>query len=135
MEKINLYLDDIRHNYDSYPYTKDTRYLQLKWTIVRDYNQFVKAIKKIGLENINIISFDHDLSDQHYNRENLPWSVDNQIDYFSYTEKTGYDCAKWLCDYSLETNQKLPEILVHSFNQVGAENIRKYIENFIKHTS
>lgn len=130
-----IFLDDIKHPYDTYAYTKDTRYLQLKWTIVRSYDEFVKTVKKIGLDNISIISYDHDLADSHYDRENLPWSVDNQIDYFSYTEKTGYDCAKWMCDYALETKAKLPEILIHSFNHIGAKNIKHYIENFIKHNT
>jgi len=135
MEKINLYLDDYRHNYDSYLYTKDTRYLQLKWFIVRNYNDFVKAVENIGLDNIGVISADHDLSDEHYKRQDQqPWSTERSIDYFAYREKTGYDCIKWLCDYSLEVDEKLPEILVHSMNPVGAENIRQYIKNFIKHT-
>jgi hypothetical protein len=135
MEKINIYLDDDRHNYDSYTYTKDTRYLQLKWFIVRNYNDFVKAVENIGLDNIGVISLDHDLADEHYKRQDQqPWSTERSIDYFAYKEKTGYECAKWLCDYSLEVDEKLPEILVHSMNSVGAENIRQYIKNFIKHT-
>ena len=125
---INIYLDDYRHPYDAYTYTKNTDYLQLKWTIVRSYDEFVKTIEEIGLDNINIISADHDLADQHY-------SSGHVIDYSSYTEKTGYDCIKWLCDYSLDVKQNLPKILVHSMNPVGSENIRKYIENFIKHNN
>ncbi len=128
----NLFLDDIRHPYDSYPYTKDTRYLQLKWIIVRSYDEFVKYITKNGVPRL--VSFDHDLADEHYFSDNQPWSTENSIDYFSYKEKTGYECAKWLCDYCLDNNIKLPETLVHSFNQTGSDNIRHYIRNFKKHT-
>lgn len=103
--------------------------------IVRSYDEFVKTIKNIGIDKIDIISFDHDLADEHYGHEEQPWSTDGIIDYFSFVEKTGYDCAKWLCDYALETNKKLPEILIHSFNHIGAENIKQYIKNFIKYNT
>ena len=46
-----IYLDDVRT-----PVDKD-------WTIVRDYEQFVSTIQYIGLENIELISLDHDLGD------------------------------------------------------------------------
>ena len=131
---MHIFLDDFRHPYDAFVYTKDTRYAKLKWIIVRSYDEFVKTIIKIGINNIETISLDHDLSDEHYGREDMPWSVDRQIDYFSFKEKTGYECAKWLCDYCLDNNFKLPkEILIHSFNIIGAANIRSYINNFKKH--
>lgn len=128
----NLFLDDIRHPHDAYPYMKDTKYLQLKWIIVRSYDEFVKYITKNGVPSL--VSFDHDLADEHYFSNNQPWSIENSIDYFSYKEKTGYECAKWLCDYCLNNNIKLPETLVHSFNQTGSNNIKHYIRNFKKHT-
>jgi hypothetical protein len=130
--KFNIFLDDIRQPRDSFKYTKDIRYNKLDWVIVRDYNDFVSKIKEIGLENIEVISLDHDLADEHYFSDTQPWSVEGEIDYFSYQEKTGYDCAKWLCDHALDTNKKIPNVLVHSFNQVGSDNIRYYIKNFIK---
>lgn len=133
MNKYCIYLDDIRMPCDSFHYTLDTRYNKLEWIIVRSYNEFVTFVKKVGLSNIDIISFDHDLADEHYGREDKPWSTDGTIDYFSYNEKTGYDCAKWLCNYALDTKSKLPEILIHSFNHEGSKNIRQYIKNFIKH--
>jgi hypothetical protein len=49
--KYKIYLDDERT-----PNDKD-------WVIVRNYGQFIKKISDIGLENIDIISFDHDLGD------------------------------------------------------------------------
>jgi 2-hydroxy-3-keto-5-methylthiopentenyl-1-phosphate phosphatase len=45
-------------------------------------------------------------------------------------EKTGYHAAKWLCNYCQENKIKFPEYYVHSFNQIGKENIIGYIENY-----
>ena len=49
--------------------------------------EFVKTIEEIGLDNINIISADHDLADQHY-------SSGHVIDYSSYT--TTYIIVEYL---------------------------------------
>ena len=51
MEKVRIYLDDVRT-----PVDKD-------WIIVRSYDEFVQKISSIGLENIELISLDHDLGD------------------------------------------------------------------------
>jgi len=47
-------------------------------------------------------------------------------------EKTGLDCAKWLVDYCMDNNQKLPEYSVHSMNPAGGKNILEYLNNFKK---
>lgn len=130
---MNIFLDDIRVPRDAYNYTKDYRYINLDWIIVRSYDEFTNYILNNGIPEL--ISFDHDLSDEHYGRDDQPWSTDGAVDYFSYNEKTGYDCAKWLCNHILETNSKFPDILIHSWNKVGSENIRQYIKNFIKYNT
>jgi hypothetical protein len=127
----NLFLDDIRVPLDAFNYMRDTRYSKLEWIIVRNYENFVKIIQNEGVPSL--VSFDHDLADEHYGRDDMLWSVDGVIDYFSYKEKTGYECAKWLCDYCLDNNEKFPTIMVHSFNNIGAANIRSYVRNFLKH--
>ena len=101
----NLFLDDLR---DPNLFLNDTK----TWVVVRTYNQFVETITKQGLPNF--ISFDHDLADEHY---------EGIVDYDNYKEKTGYDCAKWLVEYCMKTNQSLPEWQVHSMNPVGRINI------------
>lgn len=127
----NLFIDDFRHPYDAFNYTKDTRYLQLKWVIVRSYDEFVKVVSEKGVPQF--VSFDHDLADEHYHSSDQPWSTESSIDYFSYKEKTGYECAKWLCDYCLDNGVKYPDFKVHSMNNIGASNIRHYVANFKKH--
>src|SRR5260370_10100302 len=82
-----LFLDDIRKPPDS------------TWDVVRSYDAFVAYIETNGVPDI--ISFDHDLAFEHYplNDSNLGYSQPpKEIPYDRYTEKTVYDCAKWLCE-------------------------------------
>jgi hypothetical protein len=82
-------------------------------------NDAVWCVKQYGLPTM--ISFDHDLSDTDHVAEN--------------DEKTGYTFAKWFCDYVMDNDLNLPQEFsydVHSQNPVGAENIRCYMENFLK---
>lgn len=110
-----LFLDDIR-------FPEDVRYNYGPYDrlrICRNMDDAVWAVKQYGLPTF--ISFDHDLADTHY--------------IIGDGEKTGYTFAKWLCDYIMDNNLRLPagfEFFVHSMNPVGAENIRKYMENFLK---
>ena len=83
-KNIKIFLDDVRT-----PIDKD-------WVVVRNYDEFVNKVNEIGLENIDLISLDHDLGDSAMN-EWLYGVVKNySIDYSKITEKTGMDCVKWL---------------------------------------
>ena len=120
MKKIKLYLDDLRTPNNS------------EWQIVRNYDEFVDHILKNGLENYEVISLDHDLGDsamQEYFNNVYP---NNKLDYNNIKEKTGFDCAKWLVNYAIEKNVKLPQIYSHSANPIGALNIITYINNYLK---
>ena len=122
--KYFLFLDDIRMPVDVYNYLKVDFYLFDDWVIVRNYDEFVECIEKNGIPYL--ISFDHDLADIHYNHQ-------NNIDYDSYTEKTGYDCAKWLINYCLDNNLDISTtILIHSMNIIGVENIKSLFNTYIK---
>lgn len=100
------------------------------WTIVRNYDIFVKHITNFGLPSF--VTFDHDLADEHYPCFEPSGGINNmnKISYDKYKEKTGYDCAKWLCDYCAEHNLDFPAYTVHSMNPIGRENISNYIENY-----
>jgi hypothetical protein len=50
----------------------------------------------------------------------------------TFSEKTGYDCAKWLVNFCMDNNLKLPEYYVHSMNPVGRRNILGYLDNYVK---
>lgn len=120
-KKINLFLDDFRYPDIClmYMYPKigvEARmYVEEDWTIVRNYNEFKEAILKHA-GNIEKVSFDHDLADEHYNQNS--WGST------TYKEKTGFDCAKLLLEHYQSKNLKLPKIYVHSMNPVGTENIK-----------
>ncbi len=96
------------------------------WDIVRSYADFTKYILTNGLPTA--ISFDHDLSWEHYPQGEL--SLTTPINYDKFTEKTGYDCAKWLVNYCVTNNLPLPDFYVHSFNPVGRMNIINYLVRF-----
>jgi hypothetical protein len=127
----NLFLDDIRHPYDAFVYTKDPDFSKLTWVVARSYNEFIKIIasnfKKDG-SFPRLIAFDHDLSDEHYEH------LTGTIPYDEMQEKTGMHCAKWLIDFCMDNQLPLPEYKVHSMNPAGAENIRSILSNYKKHS-
>lgn len=129
MKKI--YLDDIRTPVDT------------TWVVVRSYDEFVEKVLEIGLENIETISLDHDLGDSSMNEYHNNVSPNYTLDYNNITEKTGYDCTKWLVDHYLDNysteekrNEKkkngilFPTVYTHSANPIGSANIMGYINNF-----
>lgn len=79
------------------------------WTIVRNYEEFINHISLNGLPEE--LSFDHDLGEE---------------------QKTGYDCAKWLCDYCWGNGLPIPDYNVHSANPVGRDNIISILQSFEK---
>ena len=82
--KERIYLDDVRT-----PIDKD-------WIIARNYDEFVRIVSTYGLENIKTISLDHDLGDSAMREWHKNVYHNYTLDYNNITEKTGYDCAKWL---------------------------------------
>ena len=130
MKRYNLFLDDFRIPGDAFNYTKDKDYLSFDWIVVNSYDAFVDVISA-NFESGDlpgIISFDHDLSDDHYSH------LTAGIPYDTFTEKTGYHCAKWFIDFCLDNNIKEKvNFKVHSMNPAGRDNIRSILANFVKH--
>jgi len=130
-----LFIDDFRIPQDAFNYTWNSDYLKLKWDIVRSYDEYVKYIEKNGMPDM--ISFDHDLADEHYTPPEYWDNYEKSKEYQEkqvYMEKTGFDCAKWLVDYCMDNKVSLPLILIHSKNTVGADNIKNLFLNYIKFT-
>ncbi len=119
-----LMLDDIRSMSDVRKYTKLPDVPNEHWVVVRSYNEFVDTINKLGLPTF--VSFDHDIASSHYGHG----LQGDDIPYDSYTEKTGYDVAKWLVDYCMKKGVKHPPYVVHSMNPVGKQNIISYVESY-----
>ncbi len=139
MSGIKIFLDDFRIPSDCVIYMSArmngyaTIYGQDDWVIVKNYPEFVEAIKAAG-PNVGVVSFDHDLADGHYHLN----MVDGVLDYDGESfiaddyNKTGYHCAKWFLEYYRENNWPIPEILIHSMNPVGTENIKSLFKNLEK---
>jgi hypothetical protein len=124
--RTTLYLDDIRTPKETLPNAHP-------WVVVRNYDSFVEFITSNGIPDL--ISFDHDLAREHaedYYAQVFQNGYQNP-DYDSYKEKTGLDCAKFLCEYAERMKQEIKTCVVHSHNPVGAQNIMSYINGFMKH--
>ena len=130
--KKYLFLDDERFPIDcaKFMYNRgvDCRIYHEEWTIVRSYGQFVQYIEQNGLPDL--ISFDHDLGDVPKLKTEL--AKEEWFNYESNKEYTGMDCAKWLVNYCLDNKCSLPKYIVHSWNTVGAENIKGLLVGFEK---
>lgn len=130
MKKL-LFLDDIRdpNTQNWLTFSPIKRPFEVHW--VKNYKEFTEWIIQNGLPDG--IMFDHDLADFHYEINWSEISTDLQeVLYNEDHEKTGYDCAKWLVEYCINNNLKIPPYYVHSGNTVGKENIEKYLENYKK---
>lgn len=122
-----LFLDDTR-------VPTDVMWINLPscpWVVVKNYKEFVDTITKHGVPKI--ISFDHDLAQEHYSE----YIVANDakmlnygcIRYAIFKEKTGYDCAKWLAKYCVNNNIPIPLYYIHTMNPIGFQNIYSVLES------
>jgi len=118
MKKRKLYLDDIRT-----PQTEG-------WDIVRSYTAFVDWIRLYGLPDE--ISFDHDLGEDVAKAKVEAGVSKRKAREQKKEAKSGYDAAKWLGEFCIESGLPLPEWNVHSANPVGKANIEAYLSNIEK---
>jgi len=119
-KKYKVYLDDVRTPIDN------------EWIVARNHEEFVDTIQKLGLENIEEMSLDHDLGESAIAEYYANAKPNNILNYDNILEKTGMDCCKFLVDESVKTNIPLPQIYVHSSNPVGRVNMMSLINNYLK---
>jgi len=119
--KQRIYLDDVRTPIDE------------GWIIVRNYDEFVSTVKQIGFNNIELISLDHDLGESAMTEWRTNVYKNYELNYDNITEKTGYDCAKWLVERWIE-GEAIFDVYTHSANAIGSANIMGYINNY-RHVS
>ena len=117
MEKKRIYLDDVRIPTDK------------SWILVKDYNEFVDKVNEIGLENIELISLDHDLGDTAMAEWHKNVYHNYELNYDNIMEKTGYDVAKWLVEQWMD-GKPICNVFTHSANAIGSANIMGYINNY-----
>ena len=115
MKKI--YLDDVRTPVDN------------DWIVVRSYDEFVEKINEIGLENIELISLDHDLGASAIDEWKKNVYTNYTINYDNITEKTGMDCVKWLVNEWMN-GKRVVDVVVHSHNAIGSGNMMGYFNNY-----
>ena len=122
-----IYLDDIRT-----PKSPNNEWIEgvEEWTVVRSYDEFVQKVNSVGLENIEIISLDHDLGDTAMNEWLYGVTKNYSINYDNITEKTGYDCAKWLVSQWMD-GKPVVRVVTHSANAIGSANIMGYVNNYL----
>lgn len=134
MMGYKLFLDDKRNPVHCISYMhyrigrKNPIYLENEWVICRNYTSFVNTIESMGLPDF--VSFDHDLDFEHYQA----YMDSDDLDYGAFTEKTGYDCAKWLVNYCLDHKLSLPDYAIHSMNPIGSGNILSHLKSAEKWT-
>lgn len=110
----NLFIDDERNPIDVTwgSWQDQALYRDGDWLIARDWNEVLELVVSLGFPQM--ISFDHDLGDN---------------------TRNGYEIAQKLCDMIMD-GVEVPrgfQYRIHSKNPVGAENINKYMNNFLKH--
>ena len=115
--KHSIYLDDVRTPIDP------------NWIVVRNYEEFVSKIEELGLENIKLISLDHDLGDTAMMEWHTNVAKNYKLNYENITEKTGMDCTKWLVEQWMNGNP-VCKVMVHSANAIGSANMMGYINNY-----
>jgi hypothetical protein len=127
MKMYRIYLDDIRT-----PKSPNNEWIEgvEEWTVVRSYDEFVQKVNSVGLENIEIISLDHDLGDTAMNEWLYGVTKNYSINYDNITEKTGYDCAKWLVSQWMD-GKPVVRVVTHSANAIGSANIMGYVNNYL----
>lgn len=108
----NLFIDDERNPIDVKwgTWQDQALYRDDDWIIARNWDEVLETVLSFGFPQM--ISFDYDLEDG---------------------QKTGYVIAQKLCDMIMD-GIEVPrgfQFRVHSKNPVGAENINKYINNFL----
>ena len=107
-----IFLDDER-NLEDVTWIKYPEFYSV--ITVRNFHEFKYVIQYVKDWNNTYFSFDHDLQD--FNDDG--------------SENTGYDCLKWLCDYIMNNDIKNLNVIVHTKNPVGGNNIKYYHQNFM----
>ncbi len=132
---LKLFLDDIRMPEDSWIYSERVKMLEksktqsCEWTIVRNYEDFCEFINKFGIPSM--VSFDHDLCEEHMKYYFDFVSKNGYIDYSNISTKTGKHCAEYFLDKWTEAGKPSTQVFVHSANRWGQVEIKNVLKELI----
>jgi hypothetical protein len=127
IKTMMLFLDDIRIPSDCSTYMhlrigKDNTLYLKEWTIVKNYNEFIRTITD-NYFIITHISFDHDLGEDVAIKLRNNGFSKRKARQSKKEVKSGYDCAKWMKEFYTKHSISQPILFVHSMNPTGTENI------------
>ena len=133
--RILLWLDDLRdpHEQDWINWLAQYSPIEQPYTVVwvKSYEQLVDWVKKNSLPSG--FSFDHDLGQDIAIEKVKKGMSKRQARKEKKNAKSGMDVAKWLVEYCLDNNLKMPKFSIQSANPCGRDNIRALLNGFIKH--
>ena len=95
---------------------------------VKSFGQFKRWITENGLPDF--VSFDFDLDENYNHRAMVPladWYSVNEIRSYN-----GYDAAKWLVKYCVDTGTNLPYFNCHSEFQKDRDIIEGFLNRYVK---
>lgn len=126
--KTLLWLDDVRDpmENDWLVFSPIGKQVDVWW--VTNYDEFTNWITEFGLPDG--ICFDHDLGGDVQAIKIYNGMSKRQARRERRGTPTGHDCAKWLVEYCMDNNKKLPPWGIQSANPVGKENIDRLLTNF-----
>jgi hypothetical protein len=117
-KKVWIYLDDLRTPKDP------------TWVVVRNFQEFKDEVEKHNLDDIERISFDHDLADFYYDEdgEKLENTGKTAIDWFIRKHMDDRESGKIDGKY-------FPIVTVHSDNPRGVQNIIGLVNPYLEFLS
>jgi len=136
MNRTLLWLDDLRNptdniwnNWIARQGVNPTDY-DITW--VKNYDDFTDWIVNNGLPDV--VCFDHDLGqDIAIERYTTGGMTKTQAKKLKKLETmSGFDATKWMVNYCMDNDLRLPDWYIQSANPVGAENIKSYLQSFVK---
>ena len=117
---MKLFLDDNRLPAE----VNGDIYDEAGWRVVGNYQEFISYVMEEGVPEV--VSFDHDLADEHYDIDWYEVYVEGLMPATS--QPTGLECLKWLVKFCQDTNTPMPKkMLCHSMNPIGKQMIEEHI--------
>jgi hypothetical protein len=136
MNRTLLWLDDLRDPTDNiwnnWIARQGLNPMNYDITWVKNYDDFTNWIVNNGLPDV--VCFDHDLGqDIAIERYTTGGMSKTQAKKLKKLETmSGFDATKWMVNYCMDNDLRLPDWYIQSANPVGAENIKSYLQSFVK---